>query len=46
MGLVDLFEAGFGLAVVYGNVLRCGATIFCESEPGKGTEFRIYFKNA
>ena len=37
---------GFGLAIVYGNVMRCGATIHCDSEPGKGTEFRIYFRKA
>ena len=32
------------LAGVYGNVLRCGAVIECDSEPGRGTEFRIYFR--
>ncbi|HEY8240191.1 MAG TPA: ATP-binding protein [Kiritimatiellia bacterium] len=37
---------GFGLATVQGDVLRCGGTIFCDTEPGKGTEFRIYFKRA
>ena len=37
---------GFGLAVVYGSVMRCGATIHCDSAPGKGTEFRIYFRKA
>jgi len=37
---------GFGLAVVYGCVMRCGATIHCDSAPGKGTEFRIYFRKA
>ncbi|MFH0907312.1 MAG: ATP-binding protein [bacterium] len=37
---------GFGLAMVYGNVMRCAATIHCDSEPGKGTEFRIYFRKA
>jgi two-component system cell cycle sensor histidine kinase/response regulator CckA len=37
---------GFGLAGVYGNVMRCGASIQCDSEPGRGTEFRIYFRKS
>jgi signal transduction histidine kinase len=37
---------GFGLAGVYGNVMRCGAIIQCDSEPGQGTEFRIHFRKA
>jgi signal transduction histidine kinase len=37
---------GFGLATVYGSVMRCGATIHCDSAPGKGTEFRIYVRKA
>lgn len=34
---------GLGLAIVYSVIKRFGGGIVCDSEPGKGTRFHIYF---
>ena len=33
---------GLGLSMVYGSVRRAGGTIDIRSQPGKGSEFRVY----
>ncbi|MBO6719593.1 MAG: response regulator [Rhizobiaceae bacterium] len=33
---------GLGLSMVYGIIKQTGGFIFCESEPGEGTTFRIF----
>ena len=33
---------GLGLSMVYGIIKQTGGFIFCDSEPGKGTVFRIF----
>lgn len=34
---------GLGLSVVHGIVQQQGGMVTCDSEPGKGSEFRVYF---
>ncbi len=34
---------GLGLSMTYGFVKQSGGAIECDSTPGKGTEFRLYF---
>jgi len=36
-------DKGLGLTLVYGIVRRAGGYIECDSAPGAGTEFRLYF---
>jgi two-component system cell cycle sensor histidine kinase/response regulator CckA len=35
--------SGLGLSTAYGIVRQCGGYMQCDTEPGKGTTFRLYF---
>jgi two-component system cell cycle sensor histidine kinase/response regulator CckA len=37
---------GLGLSMVYGTLKQIGGFIFADSEPGRGTTFRLYFRPA
>ena len=37
---------GLGLSMVYGMVRQCGGGVKIESEPGRGTTVRLYFRRA
>ena len=37
---------GLGLSMVYGMARQCGGSVRIESEPGRGTTVRLYFRRA
>lgn len=39
-------DKGLGLTLVYGIVRRAGGVILCDSQPGAGTAFSVYFPRA